>query len=241
MTEPEPFDIKDETDNIDENEAAPAYSAEENRQCLSNIQGNIFRAHRFGIYASFENNGKSEMAVLFPGKGFINGKQLLGDMFKTDQELSLLFPAGKAVTMDLVSQVSRLVPESGSSLGGKTETSDKTEERKCGWVVSTLWFDQKPNIEELKTDKTFDEENQAIARCFDHISDHVMTEDEDVPAVDDDHYSWFVVTIIMPRANTAMPHPDQAQHKSVKVGVSVLLCWKTVSNNNISGYNNCTS
>ena len=134
MTEQEPVDIKDDTENLDE--IGLVHGSEENRQCLTNIRGHIFRAHRFGIYASFDHNNKSEMAVLFPGKGFVNGTLLLGDMFKTDQEPSLLFPAGKEVFMDLVSQVSRLVPESGSSLNlvGKSETTEKSEERKCGWV-----------------------------------------------------------------------------------------------------------
>jgi hypothetical protein len=91
---------------------------------------------RFGIYANFEQDGQSEIGVLFPGKSFINSTLLLGDSVKTDQELGLLFPPGMPVWMDLVSQVSRLVPESGSSLGigSRGEGGEKAEEKKCGWV-----------------------------------------------------------------------------------------------------------
>ena len=81
---------------------------------------------RFGIYAQFEHDGHTEIGVLFPGKSFINSTLLLGDSVKTDQvwtwlafqkkhsilwrkkflqELSLLFPPGMSVCMDLVSQV----------------------------------------------------------------------------------------------------------------------------------------
>ena len=225
MTEQEPVDIKDDTENLDE--IGLVHGSEENRQCLTNIRGHIFRAHRFGIYASFDHNNKSEMAVLFPGKGFVNGTLLLGDMFKTDQELSLLFPAGKEVFMDLVSQVSRLVPESGSSLNlvGKSETTEKSEERKCGWVVSALWFnsvDAKPDLEKLKTGTSFTDEALSISKCADHISDNVMLEDEQVSGVDEELYSWFVVTIMMPRANTAMPHPDLASCKGVSGRITAL-------------------
>ena len=45
------------------------------------------------------------MQVLFPGKSFVNGRQLLGDTMKTDQELALLFPPGLTVWLELVSQV----------------------------------------------------------------------------------------------------------------------------------------
>ena len=218
MTEPEPYDMKDDTEHLEEI-AVPA-SVDDTRHTLANIQGNIFRAHRFGIYASFEHNGKSEMGVLFPGKSFVNGHRLLGDMFKTDQELSLLFPPGKKVMMDLVSQVSRLVPESGSCLGGKAETTEKTEERKCGWVVSTLWFegeDKKPDMENLNTGASLSEEKRSIAECGAEICERVMLEDEEVSPVEGPGlYSWFVVTIVMPRSNTAMPHPDTAEHKMVK-------------------------
>ena len=92
MTEQEPYDMKDDVENLEEI-TAPA-GVDDTKLSLTNIQGNIFRAHRFGIYASFEHNNKSEMGVLFPGKSFVNGHKLLGDMFKTDQELSLLFPTG---------------------------------------------------------------------------------------------------------------------------------------------------
>ena len=219
MAEAEPDDVKDDVENLDEITAAAAADSD-TRVNLTSIQGSIFRAHRFGIYASFEHSGKSEMGVLFPGKSFVNGHHLLGDMFKTDQELSLLFPTGKKVWMDLVSQVSRLVPESGSSLGGKTETSsEKSEERKCGWVVSTLWFEEverKPNMEDLNNGASFEEEKASIAKCAQLISENVMLEDEEVSAVAGAGlYSWFVVTIVMPRVNTAMPHPDTAHHSAV--------------------------
>merc|ERR1719225_892030 len=122
--------------------------------------------------------------------------------------------------MDLVSQVSRLVPESGSCLGGKAETTEKTEERKCGWVVSTLWFegeDKKPDMENLNTGASLSEEKRSIAECGAEICERVMLEDEEVSPVEGPGlYSWFVVTIVMPRSNTAMPHPDTAEHKMVK-------------------------
>ena len=59
------------------------------------------------------------------GKSFANASNLLGDVVKTDQELSLLFPPGMVVWMDVVSQISRLVPESGSSLGTRAEAGGK--------------------------------------------------------------------------------------------------------------------
>merc|ERR1711892_493439 len=90
---------------------------EDGRKTIYNVVGTIFRAHRFGIYASFEHEGQCEIGVLFPGKSFVNAVHLLGDVVQSDQELELLFPPGTEVSMDLVSQVSRLVPESGSSLG----------------------------------------------------------------------------------------------------------------------------
>ena len=40
---------------------------------------------RFGIYAQFEQDGHTEIGVLFPGKSFINSTLLLGDSVKTDQ------------------------------------------------------------------------------------------------------------------------------------------------------------
>ena len=224
MTEPEePYDVKDDVENIDE----ITTSADDARVTLSNVRGTIFRAHRFGIYASFEHGEKSEMGVLFPGKSFINGRRLLGDMFKTDQELSLLFSPGKTVFMDLVSQVSRLVPESGSSLGGgKSESAEKTEERKCGWVVSMLWFqdmDHKPCIDKLNSGDKLETENASIEECVELISEQVMLEDEEVGVVEGEGlFSWFVVTIIMPRSNTALPHPDSATHKSVSAKILAL-------------------
>ena len=220
MTEQEPYDMKDDVENLEEI-TAPA-GVDDTKLSLTNIQGNIFRAHRFGIYASFEHNNKSEMGVLFPGKSFVNGHKLLGDMFKTDQELSLLFPAGKTVFMDLVSQVSRLVPESGSSLGGKTECVEKSEERKCGWVVSTLWFEEvanKPDLTKLTNGTRFEDEELSIIKCEEQISENVMLEDDQVKCVEGEgFYSWFVVTVMMPRTNTAMPHPNVAdpEHTSVK-------------------------
>ena len=137
MTEQEPYDSRfDAKDDVENDEIT---SAVETKVYLNNIQGQVFRAHRFGIYATFELNGKSEIGVLFPGKSFVNGSALLGDLVKTDQELSLLFPTGTKVCMDLVSQVSRLVPESGSSLGVRSDgQTEKSEERKCGWVIMMI-------------------------------------------------------------------------------------------------------
>ena len=139
MAEAEPEetknDFKEEPEQLDETAAAL-----EARVCLNNITGTVFRAHRFGIYATFEHEGKSEIGVLFPGKSFANASNLLGDVVKTDQELALLFPPGMTVCMDMVSQVSRLVPESGSSLGTRTDGGEKGEERKCGWVIMLLWL-----------------------------------------------------------------------------------------------------
>ena len=57
----------------------------ETRTTLTNIFGTVFRAHRFGIYVSFEHEEKSEIGVLFPGKSFVNATNLLGDIVKTDQ------------------------------------------------------------------------------------------------------------------------------------------------------------
>ena len=71
----------------------------ETRISLTNVVGSVFRAHRlqiliaavecfwsrFGIYAQFEQDGHTEIGVLFPGKSFINSTFLLGDSVKTDQ------------------------------------------------------------------------------------------------------------------------------------------------------------
>ena len=65
---------------------------------------------RFGIYISFKHEDKNEIGVLLPGKSFVNGASLLGDVVKTDQELSLLFPPGLTVHADMVSQVSQAGP-----------------------------------------------------------------------------------------------------------------------------------
>ena len=59
----------------------------------------------------------------------------------------------------------------------------------------------------------------SINKCEEQISDNVMLEDDQVKSVEGDgFYSWFVVTVMMPRTNTAMPHPNVADplHTSVK-------------------------
>jgi len=212
MADAEPEDtkseLKEETEQIDETTAAL-----EARVCLNNITGTVFRAHRFGIYATFEHEGKSEIGVLFPGKSFANASNLLGDVVKTDQELALLFPAGMTVCMDMVSQVSRLVPESGSSLGTRTDGGEKGEERKCGWVIMLLWLgglDKKPAKESLNNGTVFGEQETSFAERLKWISCQVMLEEieQEKPVTNDD--SWFITTIIMPKPNTAMSHPDKA-------------------------------
>ena len=127
---------------------------------------------RFGIYAQFEQDGHTEIGVLFPGKSFINSSLLLGDSVKTDQvgkcfssldpkvssfnkfwfsrscvcssPLACPFAWTLSVRLYTVTilaifiliiifiiimliQVSRLVPESGGSLGlgAKAEPGDK--------------------------------------------------------------------------------------------------------------------
>ena len=224
MTEQEPYDARfDAKDDVENDEIT---SAVETKVYLNNIQGQVFRAHRFGIYASFELNGKSEIGVLFPGKSFVNGSALLGDLVKTDQELSLLFPTGTKVCMDLVSQVSRLVPESGSSLGVRSDgQTEKSEERKCGWVIMMIWFggvELKPNTESLNNGSSFAEEDKSINTCLEYIRDSVMMEEIDLSLDGAASYTWFAVTIIMPKVNSTMPHPDTAAHKSVEGTITAI-------------------
>ena len=225
MTEQEPYDARFDAKDDVENDEITA-SAVETKVYLNNIQGQVFRAHRFGIYATFELNGKTEIGVLFPGKSFVNGSALLGDLVKTDQELSLLFPTGTQVCMDLVSQVSRLVPESGSSLGVRSDgQTEKSEERKCGWVIMMLWFGGvhvKPNIEHLNNGSSFEEEDKSITTCLDDIRESVMMEEIDLSLDGSASYTWFAVTIIMPKVNSTMPHPDHAAHKSVEGTITAI-------------------
>jgi len=205
----------------------------ETRISLTNVVGSVFRAHRFGIYAQFEQDGHTEIGVLFPGKSFINSSLLLGDSVKTDQELCLLFPPGMSVCMDLVSQVSRLVPESGGSLGlgAKAEPGDKKveqekgEEKKCGWVIMLLWFgglEAKPDKSRFSDGTLFSSEDSSFSKRMDWISDRVMLPEQTNKSTDSKGDNWFVTTITMPRPNTAVAHPDLATVIGASGTVSLL-------------------
>lgn len=131
------------------------------------------------------------------------------------QELGLLFPAGMPVYMDLVSQVSRLVPESGSSLGlgAKAEAGEKAEERKCGWVIMLLWFGglkDKPDKSTFNDGTMFDDQEISFDDRMDWIGDRVMQTESDCKRETSKEDIWFVTTITMPRPNTAVSHPDMA-------------------------------
>ena len=224
MAEAEPEetknDFKEEPEQLDE-----AVGTLEARVCLNNVTGTVFRAHRFGIYATFEHEGKSEIGVLFPGKSFANASSLLGDVVKTDQELALLFPPGMTVWMDMVSQVSRLVPESGSNLGTRTESGDKGEERKCGWVIMLLWIgglDKKPDRESLNNGTVFADQELSFANRLLWIISEVMQEDSDPEKSLNNDDTWFITTIIMPKPNTAMSHPDMATSSGVEGTVTAI-------------------
>jgi len=207
MTEPEePKDLED----MKMEDVAPEEPESETRTFLNNISGTVFRAHRFGIYVSFQHEDKNEIGVLFPGKSFVNATNLLGDIVKTDQELGLLFPPGMPVCVDLVSQLRRLVPESGSSLGRE---SDKTEERKCGWVIMTLWLGDmagKPDPTSLNDGTSFQSQNEGFRRRLDWIASQVLLENPAVPEPLCTTDNWFVNTIVMPRPTVALAHPDVA-------------------------------
>jgi len=112
--------------------------------------------------------------------------------------------------VDLVSQLRRLVPESGSSLGRE---SDKTEERKCGWVIMTLWLGdmtRKPDPNTLNDGTSFESQNEGFRRRLDWIASQVLLENPAPPEPLGPTDTWFVNTIVMPRPSVALAHPDVA-------------------------------
>ncbi|XP_023340636.1 uncharacterized protein LOC111710748 isoform X2 [Eurytemora carolleeae] len=154
--------VEDDLDGGGQVDEVEDEGEEESRVFIQNITATVLSAHRFGIYISFVHEENSEIGVLFPGKSFVNGTLLLGDAVRTDQELSLLFPVGLKVYADMVSQVPRLVPESGSSPSFR---DDKGEEKKCCWVINCLWvgdLDCKPDKNSLNDGTLFRAEDSSF-------------------------------------------------------------------------------
>jgi hypothetical protein len=167
---------------------------------MNDLDGEVLKAKRFGIYVAFMHEGKSQIAVMFPGKSYINGIQHFLDVCKTDQELSLLLPKGQKVKVSVEIQTAKAIVVAEEEYGN----GHRNGPRRCGWHVTELWVNgSKADFNEEKADEGFKAKMQWVGQNVLKTT-NVKAE----PA------TWFAKSIKM--VNSVLPHPSKATFKAQK-------------------------
>ena len=123
------------------------------RAAVSNVSATVERCCLGAIYLSLNTKGAcyvstkdfkegDRMAVLYPGKCYVNARRLLIDVVKSNQQLRMIIPIGSEVFVD-----AHQVDSSVSLLGLKdTGCGRAGEVLRASWEVDMLWptFGERP-------------------------------------------------------------------------------------------------
>jgi hypothetical protein len=137
----------------DSSDVEPDIEPKSSGKRLERLLGKVEKSCLAAVIVVFGGSGKTQRAIMYPGRTYVNAGRLLIERVSSDQQMSMLLPVGEKVFMDVVCG-GGITLRGEQGLGGLGRPGELVQAQ---WEVQTLWptYSEKPRDTALRDGTAF--------------------------------------------------------------------------------------